>query len=213
MSRRITIFLLLCFLAALDSTHAAKFGVGLRAGTQGAGAEFGVGITERFSVRTGYYSMSLPASYQETVVVYDGDVKLGGLGVIADFHPFKGGFHVSAGVFSNENGISISATPSTAMNIGGTLYTPAEIGTLTGRVSFGDTATYVGFGWGRITGKKRISFLGDLGVLKQGSARVDLTSSSGLIALVDLTTEMSDIEAGIGYDLWPVVSFGLGIRF
>ena len=133
---------------------------------------------------------------------------------IADFHPFKGGFHLSAGLFSNENEISISATPTAALDIGGTTYTPAEIGTLSGRISFDSTAPYFGLGWGRISGEKRVGFLFDLGILKQGSGSVELTSSTGLINLVDLQTEISEIEADIeDFDFWPVVSFGLAIRF
>ena len=214
MSRKITIFLLLCLVAALDSTYAAKLGVGLRAGTQGAGAELGVGVSERFSVRAGYYSWDLSTDYEETDVVYDAGVQLGGMGLIADFHPFKNGFHLSAGVFSNENEISISATPTTSLDIGGTTYTPAEIGTLSGRISFNSTAPYFGLGWGRINGEKRVGLLFDLGILRQGRGRVDLTSSTGLISLVDLQAEISEIEADIEhFEFWPVASVGLAIRF
>ncbi len=214
MSRKITLFLLLSFVAALESTHAAKFGVGLRAGTQGAGAEFGVGITERFGVRAGYYPMSLSTDYEQTDVMYDGDIRFGGLGLIADFHPFKGRFHLSAGIFSNENEILLSATPTTSLDIGGTTYTPAEIGTLSGRISFNSTAPYFGLGWGRINGEKRVGLLFDLGILRQGRGRVDLTSSAGLISLVDLQAEISEIEADIEhFEFWPVASVGLAIRF
>ena len=214
MSHRTAILLSLVLLAGSLPVQAGKLGVGVRAGTQGAGAEFGIGVSDRFTLRAGYYTADLSEDYDDAGIVYDGDLQIGGSGVIADFHPFKGSFHVSAGVFSNENELTIIATPTMSEFIGGTLYTPAEIGTLSGEISFDSTAPYFGIGWGRITGDKRLGFLFDLGILAQGSGDVVLTSSTGLIDAADLQAEIAEIEADIeDFDFWPVISFGLAIRF
>ena len=213
-------FVLLCvaFLlaGALSSAVAAEreYGLGLRLGTQGLGAEFGVGISERFAVRAGYYTLEYSDDYEETDIVYDGDLHVGGLGAIVDFHPFKNGFRLSAGLFSNDNEVDLTATPTGPQEIGGTIYQPAEIGTLNGHIGFDSTAPYFGLGYGRIHRGKRVGFLFDLGMLKQGSGEASLASSTGLINLVDLEAEIDEIEQDIeDYDFWPVLSFGLAIRF
>lgn len=214
MNRSIPILFSLCLLMSFLPVEAGKLGLGLRAGTQGLGAELGIRVSDRFSLRAGYYTADVSDNYEETDITYDGDVQLGGAGLIADFHPFKGSFHVSAGLFSNDNEIGIGATPTTSQDIGGTTYTPMQIGTLDGRISFDSTAVYAGLGWGRINGDKRLSFLFDLGILNQGSGDVDLSSSTGLISNADLQAEIAEIESDIeDYDFWPVISFGIGIRF
>ncbi len=214
MLRRTAPLLIACLFVALVPAHAGKVGVGVRAGTQGLGAEVGIGISERFALRGGYYSASVSEDYDDAGIVYDGDLDVGGFGAIVDFHPFKGGFHVSAGLFANENELAIVATPTTAQEIGGTIYTPAEIGTLTGNISFDSTAPYFGVGWGRISGSKRVAFLSDFGVLSQGSGEVLLASSTGLVDPVDLQAEIAEIQSDVeDFELWPVVSFGLAIRF
>lgn len=201
-------------LAAVPSAWAADFGLGLRAGTQGFGGELGMGLGQHFALRAGYYKASVSGDYDDTDITYDGDLDVGGTGLIADFYPFKNGFHISAGYFSNDNAIGLEATPTGPQEIGDTTYTPAEIGTLTGDVAFDDTAPYFGLGWGRLTGAKRLGFLVDLGFLKQGSGDVTLVSSTGLVAQDDLDAEVAEIEDDIkDYDFWPVLSFGLAIRF
>lgn len=213
-TRHIPVLLLLCLSLSATAVAAEKVGIGLRVGTQGWGAEVGFKLSDRFGLRAGLYGAEISDSYEETDIVYDGDLQLGGLGVIADFHPFRGGFHLSAGLLSNETGIDMSATPTMSQTIGGNVYTPAEIGTLTGSVDFDDTAPYFGLGWGRIPGSGRVGFLADIGVLAQGSGSVSLTSSTGLINPADLQAEIDEIEADIeDFDLWPVISFGLAIRF
>lgn len=214
MGRRIFVPLMVFLFAGILSAGDRNVGVGLRAGTLGWGAEIGFGVSDRFALRGGYYTASLSEDYDDAGILYDGDLDIGGLGAIVDFHPFKGGFHLSAGIFANENELGITATPTTSQDIGGTVYTPAEIGTLSGVIAFDSTAPYFGIGWGRIAGNKRVSFLSDLGVLRQGSGDVLLTSSTGLVSTVDLQTEIAEIEADIeDYDLWPVISFGVAIRF
>ena len=200
--------------AALTSVEAVELGVGIRAGTQGIGAELGVGLSKWFALRGGYYGGTVSGDYDDTDISYNGDLTLGGAGVLADFYPMRGGFRLSAGVFSNDTAIELEAAPTGPQEIGGVTYTPAQIGVLNGDVEFDSTAPYFGLGWGRLTGGKRLGFLFDLGVLKQGSGDVILTSSTGLVSSADLESEAAEIEDDIeSYEFWPVLSFGMAIRF
>jgi hypothetical protein len=200
--------------AALQPAVSAELGVGVRAGTQGLGAEFGVGLTQWFGLRAGAYALDVDDTYDSTDIEYDGTLSLGGYGLLADFYPLKGGFHISAGILSNRMGADIEAVPTAPVDIGGVTYDPAQVGTLSGDLEFDDTVPYFGVGWGNIAKGKRFGFLFDLGLVKQGSGQVSLTSSTGLVDPADLAAEAAEIEEDIeDYDFWPVISFGLAIRF
>jgi len=194
--------------------HAADLGMGLRAGTHGLGAEFGVGFTPWFGLRAGASVLNVSGDYDEQGIDYDGTLKLGGYGLWADFFPMKGTFRITAGVLSNRNAIELEAVPTAPIEIGGGTYDPSEVGTLNGNVDFDSTVPYLGIGWGNVARGKRVGFLCDLGVIRQGAGDVALSASSGLVDPGDLAAEAAKIEDDIeDYELWPVISFGLSIRF
>jgi hypothetical protein len=73
---------------------------------------------------------------------------------------------------------------------------------------------YFGLGWGTVARGKRVGFLFDLGVIRQGAGQVVLASSTGLVDPDDLEAEAADLEESIeDFKLWPIISFGLLIRF
>lgn len=192
---------------------AAAVGVGVRLGSQGVGAEVAVGVTKWLSIRGGYYGGSIDKTVDEGGIDYDATLRVGGVGVLADFFPMRGGFHLTAGLFQNDNEIEVEATPTEAQEIGGVTYEPSEIGKLSGRVEFDDKAPYFGIGWGNLARGKRVGFLFDLGVLRQGSGDVKLRSTRE-VSNADLRAEEREIEDDISsYDLWPVIAAGLAIRF
>jgi hypothetical protein len=193
---------------------AADAGIGLRAGTQGLGVELGLAFTPMFGLRAGGYTLDVHEDYEQDGIDYDGTLKLGGYGLLADFFPFKKTFHLTAGVFENRNAVELEAVPTGPIEIGGDIYLPAQVGTLEGDVTFDDVVPYFGIGWGTFAASGRVGFLFDLGVIRQGSGEVTLTSSAGLVSQDDLDAEAQEIEDDIeDYDLWPVISFGLAIRF
>ncbi len=210
---RVVLAFLVWMLLAASPALAADFGVGVRAGTQGLGAEFGVGFSPLFGLRAGAYAVDVSVDYEEDDIDYDGTLQLGGYGLLADVFPMKGTFRLTAGVLSNRNAVELKAVPTAPIEIGDDTYDPAEVGTLSGDVGFDDTVPYFGIGWGNVSRGKRFGFLCDLGVIRQGSGQVALSSSSGLVDPADLAAEAEEIEDDISdYELWPVVSFGLSIR-
>ena len=212
---RLASFVVVALGAATLPAAAVELGLGIRAGTYGIGADLGVEVTDRFGVRVAGSALDVSTDYDETGVDYDADVGLGGLGAFADWYPSRtGGFRVSAGVLANRNEVDLTAVASEPVTIGDDVYPPEALGSVFGTVDFDDTAPYFGIGWGRFTGEKRLGFLFDLGVVRQGAGDVTLTSSTGIVAPEDLEAEAARIEEDIEeYELWPVVSFGLAIRF
>ena len=79
MTKRSILWLIVPVLAwgLATPASAADLGLGIRGGTYGIGADFGVGITNWFAVRVGGSFGDLSGEYEETGVTYDGDLTLG----------------------------------------------------------------------------------------------------------------------------------------
>ena len=191
-----------------------RIGIGVKAGTLGLGVDLTGRITDWFSLRGTANAADTSRSFDEEEIDYDGDIALGAYGLLADFHPFRGQFRISVGWMKNRNHVDLFAEPTTDIEIGGVVYPPAAVGTVTGDVEFDDSAPYAGVGYGSAPkGPGRVRFLLDVGVMRQGAGDVTLSSSSGLVSEGDLEMEAQEIEDDIAdYDLYPVLAFGVSFR-
>lgn len=131
-----------------------------------------------------------------------------------DVYPFDGGFRISAGGRSNGNKGRVLATPSGPVTINGNTYTPAQVGTLSGKAGTKNFAPMltVGYGGGIRPG---LAFGVDAGAMFQGSVRLhDFTASNAMIRPQDIEAERRDLQDDIdGYKVYPVLQFSLGYRF
>jgi hypothetical protein len=207
-------FALLVLAFSLPCYAGDRLGIGVKGGTLGLGVDLTGRITNWFAVRGSVNAIDAKRSYEDTDVDYDADVKLGAYGVLLDLHPFKGNFRLTAGLMKNRNEIDLTAQPTADVDIGGTTYTPAQVGTLKGSVTFKDAAPYFGIGLGDAAkGPGRVKFVLDVGVLMQGSGNVSLASSTGVVSAGDLRQEENDIEDDISnYKFWPVLALGVSFR-
>lgn len=199
---------------------AAGIGVGAKAGTLGLGVEITKGFTPTVNGRLGLNNYKLDASGTESDIDYDADLKLDSVAALVDWHPFSGGFRASAGVLFNNNKLDMTAKSATSYDIGGTTYTPAQIGTFGGSVNFDDMAPYVGIGWGNAVEQgQRLTFAIDVGVLMQGKPKVDFTSTGGTLSSdptfqSNLAAEEQQLQDSLNdYDMYPVISLGLAFQF
>jgi hypothetical protein len=190
-------------------------GIGVKAGTLGAGVEATVSLVSNLNVRLGANRYTY--NFDDTLddIRYDNELDLNTQSLILDWHPFGGSFRLSAGAFRNRNEFNATATPTANQTIGNNTFTPAQIGTLSGTVSFNPSATYAGIGWGNAVGRnKRLGFTVDLGVLFQDSPEVTLSSSNGGVPQNELRAEEASIEADLeDFETYPVISFGFSFRF
>lgn len=191
-----------------------RVGIGVKAGTYGYGLDVTVRVNDLVGIRASATRGDYSGSVDDSGVEYDGDFELGGTGVTVDINPFRGNFRLSAGLFKNRNDITLDATPSQPVEIGGTVYDPADIGTLRGAAEFDDTATYLGIGYGSAAkAPGRVRFVLDAGVLRQGAPELSLSSSTGLVAPDDIQREIDEINDEVkDYDWWPVIALGISFR-
>lgn len=203
-------------LAASGSASALDLGVGVKAGTLGAGVEFGVSLTESIKARVGVNSYTASDSRTEDGVDYEGDLDLESTALLFDWHPFSGIFKFTAGYVFNSNKLDMTAQldNATSYDIGGQTYTGAQLGKLTGSVDMGSGA-YVGFGWGNVPAEG-LGFTFEIGVFEQGKPSVSLSADDpfNMISDADLRQEEQNLEDDMSeFEIYPVVSLGISYGF
>lgn len=210
--------------SAIAGTATAQgMGGGLRIGTPGIGLEIESLVTERFGIRGLLNGGSLSHDYDESGIRYDGKFRFGTGFLLADWHPYATGFRLSGGLAYNNQRFAGSARPGGGtININGTNYSAAQVGSLDGRVRFSRASPYVGVGWGLAPrAGSRLYFSADLGVMYQRPS-ASLTGSCGpaLPASVcaqlqnDIRAEEGEFrEAADDLRFYPVISVGFGLRF
>ncbi|MEP6609854.1 MAG: hypothetical protein ABJA83_14420, partial [Burkholderiaceae bacterium] len=155
--------------AMAGGVAAQSVGGGLKIGTPGIGLEIESLVTDRFGIRGAVNGGSLSYDHDESGIRYDGKIRFGTGFILADWHPYASGFRLSGGLAYNNQRFAGSARPSAGtVNINGTPYSSAQVGSLDGRVRFSRASPYVGVGWG-LTPRagSKLYFSADLGVMYQ----------------------------------------------
>ena len=197
-------------------------GVGVTGGTTGVAAEVKANPlpSSMLLVRGSYNFAEFSGDIESDGIQYDGDFTLSNLGAFADFAPFGGPFYLSGGAYVGDKSADLVATPASDVVIGGTSFTPAEVGSLIGKAEFNDVAPYVGVAFDNFANSiGGWSFNARAGVMFVGSAEVDLTSANGLLSsdpalLTELREEIQSIEDDAAdYKYFPVLTLGIARRF
>lgn len=224
------------------TAFAATFAAGARVSTLGLGLEGTVGLTEYLNLRVPFNALTYSDNLNEDGIDYDADLKLGSFGLQLDYHPFKGTFYLSAGLYSNSNKFDLLAqdkTGETEYTLGDDdrVYTSASETdplTLDGGLDFNSTAPYIGFGWGNaIQGASSLYFRFEAGAYFQGSPKVRLKgygtaidqetgtefdttdgSAESIQFQQEIEEERASLEDDISkYDIYPAISLAIGYRF
>ncbi len=194
-----------------------SFGVGAKVGTLGIGIEAIWRPIPFVDFRVGANSYEYEDNGPQAGLVYDGTLNLDTVYATGNFHFPLSPFRVTAGVFSNGNEIELTSVDSGTYDIGGTIYTSADVGSLTSVVSFDGTAPYLGIGFD-FTVLDKVGMNLDFGVLWQGEPQVTM-QASGLLAndptfLAAAELERQQLEDDMSsFKAWPVVSLGFVFNF
>jgi len=192
-------------LAAAGSAHA--FGIGVRAGTTGVGADVAWSVAPTLSARVGYSAGSWSKDVSTDDVRYDGKLKLANLNTFLDFSPL-GPFRLTGGFVFNDNKYDVVGDGPADSRIRGTVKP--------GR----SAAPYLGIGYGNVSGLG-VNFYFDVGVMFQGSPRASLSVNCGSLNASDCATlqgQTAREEARLEDELkrlkhYPVANIGLTIGF
>jgi len=128
-----------------------------------------------------YLDFSVDEEYDD--IDYEGNFDATTFGGFVDVAPFQNGFILSGGALLGDKTVGLDATPSTNVEIGDQVFTPAEVGTLTGQAELNSFAPYAGIGYDSfIAGSSDWSFNARAGVMFTGSPEVDLISANGTLS-------------------------------
>lgn len=192
-------------------------GVGIKAGTLGAGIEAKWRPLPYLDLRVGANNYDLDDSGSQAGINYDATLGLesfyGTINLRFPLTPLR----LSAGAFSNGNELLLVSQETNLIDIGDTTYPSAAVGTLTSTTSFPSVAPYLGVGFD-FSLFSRVGLNLDLGVLWQGEPEVTLTANGTLAGdpgfqasleqeRLELANEFSDFKA------WPVISLGFFVNF
>jgi hypothetical protein len=207
------------FLASPVSLQ-GQVGLAARVSTLGFGAELSFRPGRNLGIRLGgnYFQLTRDATIED--ISYHATPHLENGTAILDLHPFGGSFHLSGGLLLNYNEGELVATLAHDLQIGDSTYTPQQVGSLTGTVSFNRTAPYLGLGF---AGQSRIAVLFDLGIGFTGKPKMDLVGETNLTGQAktefDANVERERVKAQAEIDkhkilkYHPVVSLGIKIGF
>lgn len=206
--------------AGVPAQASAQIGIAARASTLGAGAEVSYRINQLIGVRVAGNLLEFSRDATIENINYNFTPHFENGTAIVDVYPIGGAFHLSGGVLFNRNEGRLVAQLDQNIDIGGQTYTPQEIGSLTGTLSFRKTAPYFGVG---MAGRGRLAVLFDLGVGVTGTPRVDLVGTTPLTGAqkvefdARVAQELADVRTEINGKSYlkfhPVVSLGLRIGF
>jgi len=217
--KRFALLGVLAMLALPGAASASDFGLDAHVSTLGLGAEFNYSINSYFTARVDFnrYNYSYTGTKQQ--INYDFDLHLKSYSAMLDWHPFAGTFRVSAGYFSNKNDIGAVATPQGSYTINGTSYTAAQVGVLSGDITFNPTVPYLGIGWSTLgTESTGLGVEFDIGALFQGSPKVQLSATGAAASNAQFQSDLAAEQVKLQGDLnsfktYPVISLGLAYRF
>ena len=215
----VVLLLSLCFvlLVSTGCQDSRRFAVSGKGGTLGFGGELTAGLATDINARVGVNGLDFDFDDQEIEdVTYKVGVDLSSVSALVDWYIFDDPFHLTGGFINMNNKINLDARPTNSVEIGDNTYTPAEIGTLTGKAEIDGLSPYLGIGWGNpMQSNRRWGFTMDLGVAFTDSPDVSL-SATGMAAGLpeDIEIERRKIEDDLDFiRIYPVFSLGLFIRF
>lgn len=193
--------------------------IAAKTGTLGVGGEVTARLAPNVNARAGVNTFNLSFDATEDDIAYNFGVDFLSFSALLDWYIFNNSFRISGGVIVNQNELGATARPAGSYTIGGMTYTPAEVGTLSGAITFDDVAPYVGIGWGNpFSRKKRMGLCCDIGVAYTGSPHVAL-AATGLLKddpgfQTELENERRSFENEIkDYQFYPVLALWLYFRF
>jgi hypothetical protein len=202
---------------AFAADNNASVDLDVHLSTLGYGLGIAFPMTDSIAGRVGFNKFSKGIDKTSDSVNYTGDLKLSSFEALADWHPFNGVTHLTAGVMSNGNKLEMKAVPVGTYTINGNPYPASDVGTMTAAVDFNKVAPYLGFGWSGQAKNTGFSFKSDFGVLFQGKPKSTITCTNPN-NIAQLAADCTAAQATMNEDLknfkyYPVISLGIGYAF
>ncbi|MEM8983319.1 MAG: hypothetical protein AAGC71_09845 [Pseudomonadota bacterium] len=205
-------------LLVLPAIAAADFSVGAKVSTAGTGIEGYYHFDRQFAFRIGLGQFTYNDVRDISGINYDYSLTVTGATVLLDIAPRGGNFYVTGGIFVNGNEFEADAELIDTITVGNTTYTAADVGELSGTVTFNPISPYVGLGYRWRAGEPGLSIGIEGGLLFQGQGDVDLLANGPITDTPgfqqDLVRETDELEDKLGIaKVYPVIELRAAYRF
>jgi hypothetical protein len=202
-----------------SAAERSPFSIGVEGGTTGFGPVVQYTPSARFNFAASYGYLGFNGeNIKGHRARYDADLRCSNLALTADWFPWSGHFHLTAGavVYDHRWEVTARARHGNVYEIGDHDYTSAQITSLTGRIDTGtDVAPYVGVGWNWWFGETGLGLTTNFGFMFTGNHDATLSATGPLASdpafLRDLRHEEDEMNDGL--DLYPVAKVGFVYRF
>lgn len=207
----------------IKSVLTEDIGLSVKAGATGVGIDLTKGINDYFKFRGGYSSSSFSKTYSQDNLDYQGNLKLGGWNILADYHPWSSGFRLTGGVYGPQHKLNASARSNVSgfYEFNGNIYSTSDVNGVNLETKWGGVRPYLGFGYDGFNkvNKSGFFFNTDVGVIFSGSPTVSLNGNCTNSAVCsqfnsDLAAEKAKVESDLSKVKYlPVIQVGVGYRF
>lgn len=222
--------------AATSSRMQDNFGIGVKVGLLGAGAEIAARVNHHSDVRAGFNVLGYSRTFDKDGISYSGHLSFRTIEAHYDYFPWAGTFHISGGMLDYiGNPITANALVpgGSSFTLGGQQYysESASPASANGRVNFNQVSPTVTFGWGNLVRENHhFSFPVELGVAFQGSPKSTLNLAGNVCtdqaqttcfnAATDPTVQANVLSEQTKlnnsmkpFKFYPIISFGFGYKF
>lgn len=198
---------------------AATVGVGASIGTLGLGLSLAAPIIPRLlDGRVIVNGGQISARRTTDGLDYRARARFRNAAVLADYYPFHGLFHLTGGVYYDDNRVNLTAIPvNGTYTLNGFSVAASQVGPVTGVVRYKRFAPYLGLGWSHAAARHPgFGFAVDLGVMWDRPTTT--LTAPGAAGNPQLAAELARAQAQIETDAnrlkaYPVASLALGYRF
>lgn len=194
--------------------------VGTQISTLGAGINLGYQINPTFDIKANINGLNLHHTFDTSDINYASKIQLFSAGLLASYHPFQNGFHLTGGLYYNDNSIFGNGVfaHNYQLNYGKHVLNinPNEYGSMSFKAKYSPISPYLGLGYNSSQNKKGLGWAVDVGVLYQGSARInyDTPAIFNTFASKDIERNKQEIQNKANKLRWfPVASIGLFYKF
>jgi hypothetical protein len=181
------------------------------------GSSLGWRFSDHFGVRSGFDWFSFSRSQSLSDLKYKVKLKMQSEPVFVDLYPWRDrSFRLSAGVLFNQNSLSGSLKPTSAVNLGGTVFPAGTAGTLRLKIKQKPVSPVVAMGGNLFyfDSAHQWGFSSEIGAYYAGKPDVDYKSTAAGAASA-AQAERQSIKNSIGnkLNIIPVIQTGINFSF
>ena len=197
--------------------HAQGAGIAFHVGTLGVGADIAAAFGSHIGLRSGFNFFPTDIDATVSGIPYQIDFASPTFTLVLDLY-LLGPLRLSGGGVFSPDDIVLAGEITGPVDINGTVYSPAQVGIITGTILTNELSPYAGIGLGN-PGRSKFGFFLDLGVAFHGTPGFTLEAVGGSASTLlqfqsDLAAEAQSIRDDLSNIIvYPVVAMGFSIGF